>query len=178
MAKGKEVTFSVDINLSEHNVNLLLASAKQSGPSSQIIGRMAAGVLTEIAEGGVLLPKSVVDRIVEMMGSLSNPRDLIPVVEKAYNRKDGQVAAEWRIDPIYMPYLEDAAISQGRTVQQLIQDCMDTAMDKGWLYELDPQPHRLLITAEDMEALRGALGKDDVHGSDLVEYILQQREAA
>ena len=155
------------------NADALLAGMDGEGsPAEKLLGA-ATGALITLAEGGMMLSAAITSRISEIVGEDIDPEQLPALVEQALSRRGGKLCGYYEIDPAYEEALREIADQQGVEISALIQDMMDTAMDNGWLYSIDPRPQQVLMTQEDHAQLESMLGEKFTTGSELAALVRQ-----
>lgn len=137
----------------------------------QKIFAAAAEAMRSIAAGGKILSASIVDRIEQILGDDFDEEILPELIEQASHRRGGNLCGYWEIDPVYEKALSETADMRGVTLQELVQDMMDTAMDNEWLYQVDPRPTQVLMTSEDKAQVEELLGRKFSNGTELAEAI-------
>lgn len=171
MNQNKTKTFSIEVSLTDSQAAAFDQTVQGDMPIGRKLSGIATGVLAHVADGGMVIDPITMGRITDLVGEITNCEDLVPHIEKSTGRRDGCLVAEWLIDPTYEPMLRGIAESQGRTVQEIVQDGMNYAMGQGWLYEVTAQPEKVLFAEEDMVAVREILGKERVTGTDIAKFI-------
>jgi hypothetical protein len=162
------------VNVNQAAVNNIVPEGTAPAEAAQRVGEYASWAMDELSQGGLLLSADSIARMEESVGQLQTPEDVVKAVETGQRRREGQVVVEWVVDPTYLPNLEEIAQSSGRSVQQLMQDVMDTAMAKGWLYEWNPEPVPLMFSEEDLLEVGEIIGVENPTGTDITSWIRQQ----
>lgn len=170
-AKTPEITAGIDVTISEAQRSRLCAMAADSRPSEALSG-IATGLLQDLADGGMMLNGRTVDRIAAALSDSGFGEEaLIKVVEKGVRRFGQASIVDYAIDPIYISPLEEWSKSNGRTVQELVQDCMSICFDNEYFYSLDFERRPLYLTVEQYRELAEMMGKELIFGADLFEFI-------
>jgi hypothetical protein len=166
--------YAVQVSLQEAQCAALAALIQGEAPPVDKLGALATQALSEMANGGMLIDAATMKNIVAMIGEVNDALDLIPVIEKATSHDAGRVVVSWAIDPSWIEPLKGIAVSQGITVQQLCQNCMDYAFAQGWLYSISPEPKVFRFTPEEEKEMEEIFGKKDLTGADVMEWIREQ----
>ena len=177
----KNYTVATEIRLTEKQFDkICLAVGGDESPSAKI-SEVATDLVRNLADGGLMLPREAVDRIEIAINSI-NPNRIVESVESSANRQGEQIILKLVIDPGWYPALKEASESQGRPVEDLMQECISHAFTQGWLYAIPSDPPPLMITREQQEFLKKTLGVKTVFGSDVVNWVRElvepQKEAA
>lgn len=168
----------IDVELSEKQREALVAMAPGARPSEALSG-LATSALQDIANGGMILTPEAVKRI---KISVANPYDedeVVKMIEKGAKRFGQSEIIEYVLDPTLVAPMRQWAKDNGRTMQGLVQDCMATAFDNEWFYEIPPH-HTILLTPEQFNTIRQALGKiddDPLFGADIAAFVEQAATA-
>lgn len=128
--KATEVSFKIVLTLPEDQVAKIACGNE---PIKAIIAQ-ATYLLAQFANGGMMLSPETVARMDIAAGRRVSEEDLPQLLGEA-THKDGRVKAEWLLDPIDIPALDERAKSAGRTRQEYIQEFMDEVKEKGWLWD-------------------------------------------
>jgi hypothetical protein len=137
------------------------------------ISSVASDLVAKFADGGMMIDARTLSRIDEITGgAIATPRDLIPFVEKGCSVEEGQVVVKWRLDPAWVPALQEVADRRPMTLEALVQEIMDFVVSQGWInaIRIDELP-RLTFAPEGMDRLRELVGKEHVTGTDVVRYL-------
>ena len=171
---AKDLTLNVQVTLTGKQIDKLTKepAAKTGKTIVEILSDVATGLLIDQADNGLMIDPATASRLCEITGKeIERPTDLIPLVEKAVGKKDGGIVVETVLDPFWVGPLQELATQQGRSLNELLSDCLNLIMDKGWLYEINPGPKTLNFTQQDMKYLRESLGKEVVSGTDVAQFI-------
>lgn len=170
-----EVTTGIDVTLTEAQRVKLCQMAPEARPSEAMSG-LATGLLQDLADGGSMLSANSIARL---RHSLPNPFDeqaLIGLVEKGARRFGQSEVIEYVVDPIWKEPLNQWAATNGRTAQELVQDCMQQAFDQEWFYNMAFERKTLYLTTAQYATLCAALGREVVSGADVVDYMAAMSE--
>ena len=171
---SKTTVVATSIELTQKQLEHLDGMTSPSGGDiTTLIGRFAAGLLAMIVEGALVIPGECAGRIRKALGANATGEQVMRAVEASVSKEDDTVIAQVRLDPTYRPYYEEIARQQDppKTVQELWQDAIDNAHEKGWIYEHIPPMHRLVFTPEQIELIREITGRQEVTGTDVVEAL-------
>lgn len=176
----RNISVATEIVLNEKQVEKICRAVGGDAPASAKVSEVATTLTRDFVDGGVMLPTAVVDRIEAAISSV-DPERIAEGVEASVNRKGPHIVLNLTIDPGWYPALKEASESQGRPIEDLMQECMAHAFAQGWLYALPAEPPPLLITRDDQEFLKKTLGVKTLFGSDVVNWIRElagvEREA-
>ena len=77
------------------------------------------------------------------------------------------------IDPSYWPAYEEIARVSGQTPEVLLQETVDTILEREWVYEIDPghRPVRILMSPPEKRDLEELLESPFSSGSELLALI-------
>lgn len=176
-AIATDVTTGIDVTISEAQRTKLCAMAPAVRPTEAISG-IATGLLQDLADGGMMLNGRVVARLAAIMnGRDFDGPDLVSMAEKGAKRFGQAELVEYAIDPIYRTPLADWSRSNGRTVQELVQDCMTICFENEYFYSLNFEHRTLSLTVEDYRKLADIIGKEVIFGADVVEFVRAYSEA-
>lgn len=153
------VDLQLDESESEQVINMVDDPALDT--DSKKIGAVAVTCLKELANGGVLLTAAEVEHIAASTGvRLSCAEDILPFVANGSGYSGGKMVVHIEIDPADVEAHEGIARTQDRTVQELFQETLNSALDQEWDYQLTPEqrPLRILMSPREAEELSTMLG--------------------
>lgn len=175
MAKGKK-SFSVEIELAEHQIKALCSQVLLDMTEGQKVAGIASAAVQDLADGGMVLDGQVTNQILALTGPLDAQQDLVRFIEIGQDREEGSIVVKWRPDPTYVPVLEQIALANGTTVQEVAQNMMDYGTGQGWGYQINPDTMIIFVTKADMETLRELTAADHVTGTGLVNLLRELTE--
>lgn len=120
--------------------------------------------------GGLMLSPEDMLRIHDYKAD-AGPDDLIQAIAESSGMEEGQMIAKWAVDPSYWEPLRLAAETQGITVEDLVQNLMNYAINGGWFFDLSPMPKQVLMTQEDFADLEKIMDKKEFTGADIVAFL-------
>lgn len=132
------------------------------------------GLLEDMSEGGLMLAGEDMVRINECLKGNVDGESIAAAVEMANNMDLGQVVVRYKVDPSYMPALQEIADMQETDVHALVQNALDYAFDQGWIYEMDAKPRSVFVSREDDAVLAELLGNAEYTGADLVAWLKRE----
>jgi len=132
------------------------------------IGGVAMGLLSDLADGGIMLSPREARKAVELVGSAA---DIVPTLEKAKNRRRGQYVVEIELDPSFEPVMGGIARSQGREISEVFKDAIDYCISQNWVYEFPSDIVKLFLTIGQLKDISSILGIDNPTGKDVVDFI-------
>lgn len=178
---GTETAFPVSASPTVFAVSLprdvAVKLSRGGAVSADKLGSLVGELLTEIAEGGLLVDHFSMARI-GAVANVTSGADLVPLVEAALHRRRGQVVAEYLLDPIWAKPLEAVAARRGQTLQQLVQDSMNQAFAMKFFYpdfiDRAVRPRALYFDQGELEQMAESLGKKngELTGRDIAQFIL------
>jgi len=176
----KPITLAMEITLDEEAVKDICAAVPGNFPATTKVGRVAHGLLKDLAEGGLMLPTEAVQRIRKAIRSIDSS-DIASRVEGSVDRQGEHLVLKMTMDPSWEPRLREIAEIRGQPVDQLLQECMTTAMTQGWLYNdiIPPDPPPISFTREEYEMLRQTVAANGpLFGEDIAAWVKGHREVA
>lgn len=175
MARPKKVILNLSLELNERDYESLKSSAGEN-PDAQITA-WCRWLLTEHAQGGMLVPNKVISEIESSTDvKLTEPRQLVDLVQKAEKRDDGQFSVTVNLDPAYINHLTEQAQMSSMTPEQFLNELVGHVLDAGWIYEWSPEGGRIALTSEDRTAIEELVGKNFT-GEQVVAYLRDHAEA-
>lgn len=139
------------------------------------IGTAAADALREVANGGILLTRKHVSQIEQSVGyKVRTAAQIQRNLEGASRRKGGKRVLTWTPDPVYDGTLDEMAQMRGIPVEDILQECVDWVISKGWIFDLTPEPIPLQVTQAEAAYLRSLMEVDEdvpLRGADVVRYL-------
>ena len=164
------VAVPITVTIPKDAYDKILAMIPGDSQPGQKIAAACDGLIADIAEGGLMLPGDHVERITAVLEG-ADPDGIVKAVEASAGMDEGQVVIRWRVDPSFVGPIQEKADVQGLTLDQVIQNMMDTATAAGWFYDFNPMPRSVFMTQEDDAVLTELLGKPEFTGADLVEWL-------
>lgn len=166
------VQVPVTVSLDESSYHKLLGLIPGDLPPAKKIEGFANGLVEDICQGGLMLSGDDVSRIREVSPN-AGPEEIISAVGDSGGMEDGQIKVPFYLDPTLLGPLKDIAEMQGFSVQEVVQNMMDHAIEQGWFYALEPQPKCLFLEQDDYHQLAKVMGKGSPTGADLMEWLKQ-----
>ncbi len=165
-------TITIEVNLNDAQIEQLsdLASLPIDQKARAVLG-LSQGALEDLAAGGLMLSPAAITRL---RGSLENPYDedaIVSSVETAHRKSGDSHVISYVIDPSYVTPLTDVAVSNGMGLVDLVQQCIGSAFEMGWFYEMNLNQRSVPFSQEQYEAIRTKIGKEVVFGSDIADFI-------
>jgi len=168
------LVYSPEIRLKPEHAADIVNRVAGDLTETQKVGLVATQYLTDIAEGGLLLTNEELHRIAESTGvEATCGEDLLTVIAEGSGREEGKLKVPIIIDPAYESAYEEVAQSQGRTIQEILQETVDVVMDREWVYELIPsnRPEQVLMSPAVKRELEEILGEKFSTGMDLAGLV-------
>ncbi len=166
----KTVAIPIEIQLTEKQMSAIGNGVGVDAPMAKKVQMVAQSLVKDMANGGIMLPPEAVDRIEAAINDVATER-IVESVEQSVNRSGKNVVLKLSIDPGWYPTLKEASESQGRPVEDLMQECIGHAFHNGWLYALPADPPPLWINRDEYEFLKKVIGSDPVFGCDVVNFL-------
>lgn len=170
-----QILIHTQVEVDEKQLEKILAMVDEEASPAEKVGGLAQTALVALADGGMMLDPLTMRAMEQSIGQPIEGQDqLLALVEEGAGQAGGKLTLRWSVDPVYLPTMQNMADFQGRTVQEIAQNCLDTAVDSGWLIgEVLPNPERVLMSKEDKAALVAVLGSDFTDGTQLAELLKQ-----
>ena len=131
---------------------------------------VASKLLSDYAKGGIMITPAYADRIQTAVGHL-DVVDITERCERTVGMKGEAQVVDWTPDPMWVGYLQNLADNQGITLRRQVETVMNHAFEQGWFGSAAPDPWKILLTKEQYEYLEKTLGKKDVTGEDIIEFV-------
>lgn len=176
MASPSTVRFNLQVDLDQEQIPVLTGLVAGDQNDTQKLVTLVSSLLKDTWGGGLMLSPEEMARITEATGlDPESGEDLIPLLSEAAGRSEGKLSFRVSVDPVYEEYYREPAEMQGRTVQELIQEIVDTVMDGDPLQynvgSLAGYPEVIRMTQNDKAALEKLLGAKFQTGTDLAKLI-------
>lgn len=173
MATKKETQFALNIAIRDDRAQRLDEGISADVGLGEKVSGAAVDLLNKLADGGMMLTPLEVQKLRTALGEFDSAA-VVAAAEKASGTRGGAVVVEWQVDPSWTGSLTDTARQQGMTLNQLAQQMMDTAVDRGWFYEMTVDPRRLLVSAKTDAYFREVLGRDVYNADDLMRLVKEK----
>lgn len=174
-----QVTLPISITLDKTYYDTLIKDVSPNVQPIDVLSRKAQAFLESFALGGVMLKPDQVSEIERNCGkSISHGDDVVRATEAPAKKSGGRAAFEVTIDPTWMVPFEDLAKTTGRTVEALISDMWEFALQNNWAYNFRPAFPPVYIG--DYAFLQEFTGTERPTGEELISAIkeLQRRRPA
>jgi hypothetical protein len=171
-------TILIELELTESQIRNIADKITDNNPDVYKIAGVAKDSVLEISKGGFVVEGAVAKQILALTGPIGDSQELVGFVERGMGREDGCITATWKPDVTYTPVLEDAARSQGITIQELVQGLMDTAAANGWCYAINPEVKILFVSRDDARFLSEVLGQkpEYLSGTAIADFVRKSVE--
>ena len=176
----KDVTVALELSLEETAVRTLCSAVNGNLPTTTKIGRIATGLLKDLAEGGLMLPAESVIRIKKAIASVDS-EDIVSKVESGANRQGDHLLFTTAVDPVWEPRLKEIADSRGIPVMALMQEIVGAVLFNGWLYDnvVPPEPTPVSFSRPSYEFLRKTVAAGGpLFGEDIAAWARAHTEVA
>jgi hypothetical protein len=97
-------------------------------------GMIAAGLLDQLAEGGIMLAAEDVERLRDTGAEVQEASDIVEMAEKSMGRKAGQYEFMAALDPMHVQGMRDIAESNGVPLERLATEILQFGLDNDWGY--------------------------------------------
>jgi hypothetical protein len=165
MRNSEEKIYFLELSLREEE-RKLLESLMVEGDVS--IEDVVERIVENLAAGAMLISPEATERILRIADSEDK---IVELVEAAASRSGSAYIATWKVDPAWLPAIQDIARTRGTTVDQVIQEAMDFMMDQGHLFFTTQEPKRIRFPESAWRQLTQALGKKDIYYTDILELV-------
>jgi hypothetical protein len=166
------VQVPVTVVLPQATYDKLMKLVEGDLPPAQKIERVVNDLVQDLADGGLMLSGVEMRRIQEASPG-AGPDEIIDAIEESQGLEDGQVVIKWSVDPTLIEPLQNIADTQGNTIQEVIQNLMDTAASEGWFYDFNPKPRTFFLEESDHKLLEEAMGQDNPTGTDVMKWLVK-----
>jgi hypothetical protein len=179
MSKHKTTPVTINLNLSLTPEVYEYLETNSGGDVQKSLASWVAYYLTQQSQGGMML--TAVDHA--YLAKLRDGKrfaksvEVVKMIESALKRVDSQYTQHVPIDPAWIGPLQETAEMMGVTVEQLLTDLVNTVVENGWAYEWRPA-HQIRFTEADFAKLQQFMGKVTFFGSDLIQKLFGEPEAA
>lgn len=163
-------SIAIDVKLSEAQIAALADLAPGRTPTETVAG-IAQASLEDTAAGGMMISPSSMARL---RSSLVDPYDeeaLVAAIEMGARKSGDAKVVSYMIDPIYLTPLADVAASNGMSLEDLVQNCLSSAFELGWFYEMNLDSRSIVLTVEQYNAIRSRIGREQIFGRDVAEWV-------
>jgi hypothetical protein len=171
---GKVTNYAVLVSIKDTEAKAIEAASPSSTSFEQALTKLTTDSIRELANGGILIPSQVAQRI-ESAISTKDPDAILDYVEMAVNRKGEAVRVEWIVDPTQISFYQEIAERNGQSLEQLLKDTLDYAFLQGWVGNTPTNVHCALFDEQQYRDLQKLFGKDMVLGSDIYNLIAQMK---
>jgi hypothetical protein len=163
--------FAVIISLGKEQAHKA-ESLRGEGQDSVVdaIAAAATRLVNEELAGGIMLPAAMAERIRKALPD-ATPAAIVSAVERQASRDGDTTVVELRIDPVWLGHLRECAERAGVSLERHLRVTLDWALAQGWLGTVAQEPHKVLLTKEQYDAIAMVLGKADFTGDDLCGYL-------
>lgn len=175
-----EVTPGADeVVESQVTIRLQASDHKKIMATRQELAKVAAYFLEHYARGGVMLRAAQAHYIEHVAGiPVKTPETIISIIESGINRRsaNGNLSVTYSVDPAFAQPLEDLAVAQGRTVEEIVQESMSIVFTNQWLYALDVGGMTLHFDRQDREEIQKMTGNNLVTGKEFMQWARETQE--
>jgi hypothetical protein len=150
MAKEKSFLHPVTVEVRESHIAALRDQAGKDFELGRELTRLAKYFIAQHADGGMMMTKRDLDALENACGKVfQSPREIVDVVSAAMGREQGQYTIKANVDPAFIEPLKEIAAFQNCTVDELLQNCINMALQNGWLYHFNSRDGQQIPFAGD-----------------------------
>lgn len=159
----------------ERSVNILLKEEdyKAIQDTKQDFGKILNYMLEQYAKGAILIPFTRVQYLSDLVKApLTSSEDILEVIENGVRRStpSGTLRVYYDLDPAYAIPIEEVAHAQGRTVDQIVHECLSLVLNNSWAYALNCTGGTINFTTESRDELERVMCKSPITGQDILEW--------
>jgi hypothetical protein len=170
MTPTETVQIPLTVTVSKEAYDKLVAIVPGDEDSAHKIQSVVNGLIEDLSDCGMMLSGSDVERIRTAVPE-AGPDQIIEAVEESAGMEDGVTVVKWAVDGTMLEPLQQIADQQGMTVQEIVQNMMDTAVGNGWFYDTLVANKALWFEPEWYEFLRKLTGLEDISGEELYKFL-------
>lgn len=164
------MTFGLTVSLNDKDTSAITAAIPGERTPTDKINTVAAGLLRDLARGGVMIPNDYAERIQAAINT-AEPAEIASAVEKSVGKSGESTRVEWIVDPTQISFYQSQADNAGITLNHQLKSHMDWFFLQGGLGSSAPDPFKILLTAEQWKELQRRFGKDIPTGEDVMEAL-------
>lgn len=128
----------------------------------------SAYFLNNYLQGGIMLTANDLASIKKSTDTeIGAAEDVLKAVQGAKGRKGGKYTVEVELDPVWYPAATEVAEWQGCTVQDVLNEIVNTVVGNGSLYDWMP-PETIPVTAKEIAEIKRLTGEGHVTGRSLI----------
>lgn len=173
MATNKSVDIPLQVNLTQSAYDILAAGIKDQ-PVAVGLAQKATVIFDNLANGGVLLTPDQVRKIEQASRKeINRGADVVAAVQGGNNIEEDAKVRKWRLDPVYDDPLEEMARTTGRSVDDLLSDMMNMAIENNWIFGFIPSNGPVFLTDSDLRYWQQVTGKQNPMGADITAAMKQ-----
>lgn len=168
--KTQEITIPVNITLRESTIKAVLTAAKR-GPGEEIESVKAAAeyFIGHYSDGGIMLTSQQAAYLRKIAGDgISTGQKIIELVEQTIGRESGGFTIKATIDSALIEPAKETASAQGRTVEELLTECVNIALQNGWLYQFSTSGGTVPLTDNHKNEIGRLIGMKVFTADDIV----------
>ena len=157
MAVKQRVLLPISLSLRQETLDRLTASVTDISAADALSAR-ASAYLENLADGGMALTPDQVTQIeASYQKPIRNGNDVVAAVQKSSGFENGVVFPN-RIDPSFLPPLEERALEVGRSVNDLLSDMVEFGLENNWLYGIQFDGKRRTFSPDNEAYLAKEIG--------------------
>jgi len=155
----------------ESQLGRIVEMVDGDAPPANKVDAFVNEMVRQVIDGGMILPPSVVDRLLEISPDMEDSDRLVEAVEMGTGMNGGDMIIRWPIDPALTQPLKDRAETNGVSVQQLIRDTMDQFVALGYFYDVGVDMKTVFLSREDEKIAAEILGNKDFTSADIMDAL-------
>ena len=165
-----EVTIPLSVTLDKQAFESITKNIAPGVQPIDVLSRKAQLFFQHLANGGVMLKSDQVTEIERNSGkAISSGDDVVRATEAPAKKASGRMTFEVSIDPTWTGPLQEIADTGGRTIDELISDMFEIAMENQWCYGTLPQFPPVYIG--DYSFIQEFTGRERPTGEEIVAAI-------
>lgn len=171
MASNNSVNVPITVNLTQP-VFQIMQEANKDIPLATALSNKATVFFDNLANGGMMLTPDQIKKIEQVYKKpIDRGADVVAAVQAGSSIEDDSRVRKWKLDPVYDEPLEEAARNAGRSVDELLSDMMNMAIENNWIFGFVPQNGPVFLTEADLRYWQQATGKQKPTGADMTEAV-------
>lgn len=166
--KQQQVSLAITVSVPREVVE----DAKSSSTGLKAIEYAVQGVVDALVSGGIVIDPRNAERIRRFVPD-ANPEVIADNVERANGKHLGREIVEVTVDPSFRIHLENLYKLQGRSIKDILQDVVNMAIHRGWVYSAPPNVKAVYLTMDQAKKIADRLGipLEKLNGEELMRLL-------
>lgn len=142
--------------------------------TKQDFAAVAQYLMEQFARGGAMVPADQITYLSDLTRiPIYGADDLVEIVESVAirNSPDGQLRVTTDIDPAFAPALEELAYAQGRTVKEILTECVQLVLQNQWLYSIQTDGGSIPLLSDQRTVLEKAIKVSPITSEALISWV-------